>query len=90
MKTGPAKPDGKSFTLPSGRVLFLNEPLTAEELEAVNTPEGLQAMEALADQIQERATVQIRSADPQFPALCKSFGVDPENGGAFVLNLKRG
>ena len=64
--------------LPSGRVLLLDEPFNAEELEALQTPEGIALMEEIADGIQRRATKELGPDDREYGELLAQHGVPTE------------
>lgn len=65
------------FKLASGRVIFLKEPLTADELEAFSTPEGMAHMEILADWIAKRCKGAISQDSPEGVALLEKHGIQP-------------
>lgn len=61
-----------TFTLASGRVILLKEPLTEEEKKVANTPEGMKIFELLADIIKERCKTEWKEGDPRYEAIKKN------------------
>lgn len=64
-----------TFTLASGRVLLLHEPLTPEELEEAQSPAGMAVLEAVADRIAKRATLEVQEGDPEYARILKQHGL---------------
>lgn len=65
------------FKLKSGRVLFLDTPLTADELSEANSDAGMAILEALADTIEERCKTSISQDSPEGQELLRQHGIQP-------------
>lgn len=67
-----------TFRLASGRVLLLHEPLTPEELEEAQSPAGMAVLEAVADRIAKRATLEVQEGHPDYERILREHGIDPK------------
>lgn len=67
--------DALTFTLKSGRVLFLKKPLTPDELAECQTDAGMAILEMLADDIERRATTSISTESPEGKAMLRKHNI---------------
>jgi precorrin-6B methylase 1 len=65
------------FVLKSGRVLLLNEPLSAEERAEMESPAGMELLERIADRMESRFKRVVKEGDPEYAELLKAHNLKP-------------